>query len=136
MKSFIKTLDQEQQRIYFKIIMERSSIYFQGMMLGLLLGCVYLLLVGNARKSLSSVFHELSKNVWGNVFAFVGIVFVTNNIYYILKPKSTYMLNHIEKPNQIEAWLDIYKYMQNRCMTGILMGIIGYILLSYSYLKN
>ena len=136
MSDFINELDNKQKMIYFNIIKERSNIYFQGMLLGLLLGFIYLLFIGNARNSLSSVFHEISKNVWGNVFAFVGIVFITNNIYYILKPKTTYMLNHITKPNQVDAWLDIYKHMQHRCMSGVVVGIVGYGILSYSYLKN
>jgi len=45
------------------------------------------------------------------------------------------MLNHINEQDKIEAWLDIYRYMQRIYITGILIGIVSYILLSYGLFK-
>ena len=42
--------------------------------------------------------------------------------------KSSYMLNHLDKPEQVSAWLEIYKHMKMRKLVGMLIGLVGYIL--------
>jgi len=124
MKDFMNKLDKNELNTYLKIISERRNIYIQGMILGILLGLAYIILV-----------NKKFSNVSLNICIFVTFVFVTNTIYYLLKPKSTYMLNHINEQDKIEAWLDIYRYMQRIYITGILIGIVSYILLSYGLFK-
>jgi hypothetical protein len=124
MKDFMNKLDKNELNTYLKIISERRNIYIQGMVLGILLGLAYIILV-----------NKKFSNVSLNICIFVTFVFVTNTIYYLIKPKSTYMLNHINEQDKIEAWLDIYRYMQRIYITGILIGIVSYILLSYGLFK-
>ena len=124
MINFMNKLDNKELNIYLKIINERRNIYLQGMLLGLVLAVLYVLLVKNNKN-----------NKIMTACIFVTIVIVTNTIYYLLKPKSTYMLNHIVEQDKIEAWLKIYKYMQRIYITGILLGILSYVFISYGFLK-
>jgi hypothetical protein len=124
MKDFMNKLDKNELNTYLKIISERRNIYIQGMVLGIFLGLTYIIIV-----------NKTFKNVSLNICIFVTFVFVTNTIYYLIKPKSTYMLNHINEQDKIEAWLDIYRYMQRIYITGILIGVVSYILLSYGLFK-
>jgi len=126
-KNLIDILDEKQRETYFTIVNERSHIYIQGLVLGLLLGFGYLVV----SKGNGGLFNSLSLNVC----TFITIVFVTNVIYYLLKPKSSYMINHLNNPAQIEAWSKIYRGMQFKYISGILMGIISYGLISYGVLK-
>jgi len=124
MDKFIKVLNTTQRTTYLSIIQERSFIYIQGMIIGLLLGFAYLYYVNGI------------DNIKSHVCAFVSIVMVTNVIYYLLMPKSTYMLDHIKGEKQITAWKNIYLYMQYRYITGILIGILAYVFISYGVLKK
>ncbi len=65
----------------------------------------------------------------------VVILVITQLLFYKLMPKSKWMLNHIDKKEQIDAWLEIYKYMANRAHVGFMIGIVSFILLSWSLLS-
>ena len=60
---------------------------------------------------------------------FISIALGINYFYYILTPKSTYMLEHLSSVEQNVAWLGIYKEMKLRCHLGAVMGILGYVLI-------
>ena len=53
--NFMNTLNDKQKNIYFKIIKERTMLYVGGMMLGLLLGFIYLSM--NKKTGLYLCFH-------------------------------------------------------------------------------
>ena len=112
---FMLLLDEEQKQIYRSVIDERMSIYIQGMVLGI---AVAIILVFNSKVS-NSV----------KICMFITIALGINYFYYILSPKSTYMLEHVSSVEQTVAWLGIYKEMKLRCHIGAIMGIIGYILI-------
>jgi len=112
---FMLLLDEEQKQIYRSVIDERMSIYIQGMVLGI---AVAIILVFNSKVS-NSV----------KICMFITIALGINYFYYILSPKSTYMLEHVSSVEQNVAWLGIYKEMKLRCHIGAIMGIIGYILI-------
>ena len=112
---FMLLLDEEQKQIYKSVIDERMSIYIQGMVLGI---AVAIILVFNSKVS-NSV----------KICMFITIALGINYFYYILSPKSTYMLEHVSSVEQNVAWLGIYKEMKLRCHIGAIMGIIGYILI-------
>ena len=94
---FMNTLNNDQKEIYNKIIKERLSLYFGGMLLGIFIGLLYL-------------FYSKKSN--RNVCIFIVIVFVTKMIVYKGYPKSTYMLYHLDKKVQVDAWTDIYRNMK------------------------
>ena len=116
--NFMNTLDENQKKIYFKIIRERTMLYIGGMLLGLFLGIVYL---------------SMNKKSGFNICAFITIVFITQIVFYKVYPKSTYMLYHLDKKNQVSAWTDIYTYMKKIYMLSFILAIISYILIGYSF---
>ena len=116
--NFMNTLDEDQKKIYFKIIRERTMLYIGGMLLGLFLGVVYL---------------SMNKKTGMNICAFITIVFVTQVVFYKVYPKSTYMLYHLDDPKQVSAWTDIYTYMKKIYMLSFLLAIVSYILMGISF---
>ena len=115
---FMNTLNNDQKEIYNKIIKERLSLYFGGMLLGIFIGLLYL-------------FYSKKSNK--NVCIFIVIVFVTKMIVYKGYPKSTYMLYHLDKKEQVDAWTDIYRNMKKIWMLSFVFAIISYILLGLSF---
>ena len=115
---FMNTLNNDQKEIYNKIIKERFSLYFGGMLLGIFIGLLYL-------------FYSKKSN--RNVCIFIVIVFVTKMIVYKGYPKSTYMLYHLDKKEQVDAWTDIYRNMKKIWMLSFVFAIISYILIGLSF---
>jgi hypothetical protein len=115
---FMNTLNKEQKEIYHKIIKERLSLYFGGMLLGIFLGLLYLFYNKKSERS---------------ICIFIVIVFITKMIVYKGYPKSTYMLYHLDKKEQVDAWTDIYRYMKKIWMLSFVFAIISYVLLAWSF---
>ena len=115
---FMNTLNNDQKEIYNKIIKERLSLYFGGMLLGIFIGLLYL-------------FYSKKSN--RNVCIFIVIVFITKMIVYKGYPKSTYMLYHLDKEVQVDAWTDIYRNMKKIWMLSFVFAIISYILIGLSF---
>ena len=88
------------------------------MLLGLFLGFIYL---------------SMNKNTNMNICAFIAIIFITQIVFYKIYPKSTYMLYHLDKQEQVSAWTDIYTYMKKIYMFSFILAIVSYILIGYSF---
>lgn len=63
----------------------------------------------------------------------IVISFFTNYFYYILSPKTDWMLNHINSPEQTKAWLTMYREMQVNYHMGLVIGIIAVGILAYAF---
>ena len=72
-----------------------------------------------------------------NNFAIVCTVmatcFLTNYFYYILSPKSDWMLNHMNSPEQVKAWLLMYREMQYNYHMGLVLGIIAVGIFTFAF---
>jgi len=117
MTDFDSLLDKKQKELYRKIIKERLRLYIQGMILGLVLGFVYLNVVN----------HKAT----GRACLFTVIVLGTNYFYYMLAKKSDYMVPHLKTRHQRDAWLAIYKNMQYRCKMGFVLGVVSFMLFGF-----
>ena len=115
---FMNTLDNKQKEIYERIIRERLLLYFGGMLLGIFLGLLYLYYNKKSERS---------------ICIFIVIVFLTKMIFYKGFPKSTYMLYHLDKKDQVNKWMDIYTYMKKIWMLSFILSTIAYILFAYSF---
>lgn len=116
-KRFDNLLDDNQRQVYKSIIQERATIYVQSLILGLVLA---ILVVFNLKKMGQTP----------KVCLFILIALGTNYLMYSLYPKSTYMLEHLRSTEQNKAWLAIYKEMKLRCKIGLILGALGYLVLS------
>lgn len=118
--NFKNLLSKEQKELYEEIINERKWIYYSGYFLGIF----FSILAVTFLKKL------LKLNKISNICLIGTITFITNYLFYILYPKKDYMILHLENKEQIEGWLNIYKYMQFRYHLGFVLGIIALIFIS------
>ena len=63
----------------------------------------------------------------------VATCFLTNYFYYMLHPKSDWMLNHTNSQDQVKAWLQMYREMQYNYHMGLVLGIIAVGILAFAF---
>lgn len=115
--NFVKLLNTEQKELYKEIIIERITIYYIGMFLGLLAGYIYY------------HYNKKDKYLFCKTISIMSIIKI--GVYYFY-PKKPLMINSLTSQEQVRAWSDIYMTMKNRWKKSILLGFIGYIFISYS----
>ena len=109
---------------YDKITKERRDIYYQGYVLGFVLS-VLVIFLNKQRK--------VTMTTWSMVCTVIVISFLTNYFYYTLSPKSDWMLNHIEEPEQTKAWLHMYQSMQVYYHGGLALGLVAMGVFAYAF---
>lgn len=124
-KKYKSTLSKPLQKIYDKICMERRNISIQGYILGLIL-------------SFGIIYYDLKiKKTRLNNISLICIVvatcFLTNYFYYILHPKTDWMLNHLDTKKENKAWLQMYRTMQFNYHLGLVLGILAVGLLAFAF---
>lgn len=118
--SLRRVLTPEAAKTYNRIVKERTSHYFQGLVLGLFLTFAFLY-----HTKITNMFHKSS-------LAF-GVTLSVTMFYYMLMPKSDYMLRHLNSAAENEAWLRIYKTMRTRNLLGFVFGALASIPLSMAF---
>jgi len=127
-KQFKEKLSPDLQKRYDKISEERKRISYFGYVLGFIL-------------SLFIIFYNLKikKQKMNNlslVCTVMAVSFLTNYFYYMLSPKSDWMLNHMENQEEVKAWLVIYRKMQYNYHMGIVLGIIAVGIFAFAFRKR
>lgn len=107
-----RVLSEEAAATYEKIIKERTNLYIQGLLIGIVLSYAILL-----NLKITNRFHKIS--------LFFGITLITTVMYYMLMPKSDWMLNHLKTEGETKAWLEVYKNMKARYLTGFVLGALA-----------
>jgi len=128
---FKNTLTNKQKAIYENIINERKNIYYGGFILGIALSLLALYI---GEKYLFFI-DKKNKATLPKVCTVASITFITNYFFYILYPKTDYMLLHLTNKAQIEGWLAIYKKMQYKFHFGFVLGIIAITIYAYGFCK-
>ena len=116
-KHYKNSLPTDLQKRYDNISEERRRISMHGYILGFIL-------------SLFIIFYNLQiKGLHMKTFSLVCVVmatcFLTNYFYYMLSPKSDWMLNHISNQQQTKAWLLMYREMSYNYHAGLVLGIVA-----------
>jgi uncharacterized membrane protein YkgB len=126
-KHYKASLSSDLQKRYDKITKERASISYQGYILGVIL-------------SLGIIFYNLKikhstrrENITSLVCIVTATAFVTNYFYYMLSPKSDWMLEHLQNKEEIKAWLLMYREMQYNYHMGLVLGIIAVGVLAFAF---
>lgn len=127
-QEYKKQLPSNLQNLYEKITAERLRLNYYGYTLGLILSLIIILY---NYKLTSSIKNKLSNT--SLVCLVIIVSFFTNYFYYILSPKSTYMLDHINSPEQTKAWLTMYREMQYNYHLGLVIGIIAVGVLAFAF---
>ena len=114
-QNYMRTLTPDQQQTYAKIVAERRGIYLRGFGWGLLLSA---LMLGIHHQYLTMSRAVLLCNV-------AAITLATNYFYYILSPKSDWMVLHLKSGEETQAWLKVYRTMQYNYHIGLVLGILA-----------
>ena len=124
-KHYKNQLPTDLQKRYETISRERLMISLYGYGLGFIL-------------SLFIIFYNIKMNrskmnSISLVCTVIATCFLTNYFYYMLSPKSDWMLNHINSPEQVKAWLLMYKEMSYNYHMGLALGVIAVGIFAFAF---
>ena len=112
---FDNLLDESQKQIYHTIVKERIKIYSIAVFMGILTAFLY---------------WYRNRNQPYIICTFLAIGYITKLLVYYLYPKSPLMLYSLTTKEQTDAWADIYTEMKTRYRTSLVIGFIGYVIIS------
>ena len=118
-------LSNENKQRYIQIADERKNIYLKGFGLGFIASIIALFLLNNNKM------FKVTKLV--NICFVLATSFTVNYFFYILHPKSDYMVLHLKNTEEKQAWLNIYKTMQFNYHLGFALGLVGMIFIGNSF---
>jgi uncharacterized protein YacL len=113
------------QKRYESISKERMFISYRGYVLGILISSVIIFYNLKIKKQ--------KLNTFSLVCTVMATCFLTNYFYYILSPKSDWMLNHVTSPDQVKDWLQMYREMSYNYHMGIALGIVGVGIFAFAF---
>jgi len=124
-KKYKANLPTDLKNRYEKISKERMIISYCGYIYGFIL-------------SLFLIFYNIKikkekLSTWAIVCLVMATCFMTNYFYYMLSPKSDWMLNHTNNSEQVKAWLQMYREMQYNYHMGIVLGIVGVGVMTFGF---
>ena len=117
-------LNAQQQIKYNNIVKERKQIYIKGYIVGLILSLIYVFFVKKNYNKLNKIYI---------LCTVTAITFITNYFFYILSPKSDWMILHIDNHEQKKYWLMVYKSMQKNYHLGFVFGILAVVFFTNFY---
>lgn len=114
-----KGFSPELEQIYENIVSERRNLYFQGLVLGLVVS-----FFASQTMHIVKPFHKIA--------FFLAVTLTISVAYYSLMPKTDYMLHHLKTQEENKAWLNMYKTMKGRYMFGFVLGTLSAVPIAYS----
>ena len=126
-KHYKSSLSSDLQKRYEKITKERANISYQGYALGVILSLGIIFYNLKIKKSTQRV------NTTSLVCTVIATAFITNYFYYMLSPKSDWMLNHMSNQEEVKSWLLMYREMQFNYHMGLTLGIIAVGVLAFAF---
>ena len=111
---FSNLLDDEQKKVYRKIIVERVKAYVSGIIAGVVAGLIN--------------YYRNPKQSYA-LCTFIAIVYLVKLGVYYFYPKSPLMLYSLKTKEQTDAWASIYEEMKRRYKISLVIGFVGYIIL-------
>jgi uncharacterized protein YacL len=113
------------QKRYEKISEERMRISYQGYILGFVLSLFVIFY--------NYYFKGAKLNNTSLICTVIAVSFITNYFYYMLSPKSDWMLNHMNSQDQVKGWLLMYREMQFNYHAGLALGIIAVGVMAFAF---
>ena len=124
-KKYKESLSPDLKMLYDKIAKERLSISMSGYILGLFFSIIIIFYNTKIKRN-----HLSTKSL---VCIVIATSFLTHYFYYMLSPKSDWMLNHLNTPEENKAWLEMYREMQYSYHLGFVLGIIAVGMLAFAF---
>jgi hypothetical protein len=97
---------------------ERAMLAFQGLVLGMIVGAIAVLLMGKRGKA-------------AGVCVLASVAFVVQFLYYMLSPKSAWVVKHLRSAEQRKDWVRVYREYQKAYYGSIAIGVVGAGVLGY-----
>lgn len=124
-KNYEKELPPNLKKTYDQIKDERTRIFYFGYALGFVLALMIIIYNTQFRKN---------KMEWRTMVCLtISVSFITNYFYYILTPKTKWMLEELENKEQTKAWLQMYKNMQMYYHGGLVFGMAAIGLMAFAF---
>jgi uncharacterized protein YacL len=124
-KHYKEKLSSDLQKRYEKIAKERMNISLHGYALGLVFS-LFIILYNLKMKG-------TKWNTLSLVCTVIATCFLTNYFYYMLSPKSDWMLKHISSPEEAKAWLQMYREMSFNYHMGMALGIVAVGIFAFAF---
>ena len=112
---FQNLLNDQQVNIYHTIVRERIKIYTIALVSGLIAAFSY--------------YYMYPKRPY-KWCSFLAIAYIVKLGVYYFYPKSPLLLYSLTTKEQTDAWADIYTEMKYRYRISLLIGFIGYLIIS------
>jgi hypothetical protein len=124
-KSYRDQLPDDLKTHYDNVVAERHRIFFTGYLIGFVLSVFIIIFNVNLLKQ--------KMPVSAMVCLAVVVSTVTNYFYYILSPKSSYMVELFKTDKQRQDWLKIYKSMQYYYHASFVLGAVAVGVFAYAF---
>ena len=118
-------LSDENKQRYINIANERKDIYFKGFGLGFIISVIALFVLNKNKM------FKVTKLT--NICFVLAVSYCVNYFFYILHPKTDYMITHLKSKEERAAWLNIYKTMQFNYHLGFAIGLTGMMFIGNSF---
>jgi hypothetical protein len=112
---FMNLLNNEQRKKYQQVVQERVKIYVIALLSGL---------------GAALLFYYRYPEMPYKICTFLAIAYVTKLLVYYFYPKSPLMLYSLTTKAQTDAWAKIYETMKSRYKNSLIIGFIGYLIIS------
>ena len=124
-KNYRNQLPEDIKKHYDNIVAERQRIYFTGYVIGFVLSVFVIIFNINVLKQ--------KMPITAMVCLAVVVSTVVNYLYYILSPKSNYMVELLKTEKQRQDWLQIYKSMQYYYHSSFVVGAVAVGVFAYAF---
>ena len=124
-KPYLATLNEQQKQKYEEITVERRDISMRGYALGFALSLFLILYNHISSRGKIPI-------TWMVCLA-TATTLIVNYLYYILAPKSDWMVNYLQTPEQKQQWLKVYRTMQFNWHAGLATGLMTIAVLAAAF---
>ena len=124
-KKYMENLPADLQNRYELITKERKMISYKGYALGVALSLGIIIY--------NTQFLSEKMSTSATICLVIATSFLTNYFYYILSPKSDWVLNHTKTQEQVKAWLIMYREMSFNYHAGLALGIVAVGVMAFAF---
>ena len=127
-QSYRNKMPNDVKNAYDKIVEERKMIYFTGYVIGFVLSALFIVFNINVLKQKMPI----------SAMVCIAIVISTlvNYFYYVLSPKTNYVINLLKTDEQRKDWLHMYRTMQYYYHGSFALGAVAVGVFAYAFRGN
>lgn len=127
-KSYRDKLPDNTKAVYDRIVEERQQIYFTGYLIGFVVSIFSILFSTKVLKQ--------KMPISAMVCLAIVVSTIVNYFYYILSPKSNYMIELLTTDQQRQEWVTVYKSMQYYYHSSFALGAVAVGVFAYAFRGN